>query len=40
MNHDLAAAAALAEKDYLEDKNLMGFAAFSEELDDDNSDEG
>lgn len=36
----LAAAAALAEKDYLEDKELTGFDAFSEELDDDDSDEG
>ena len=36
----LAAAAALAEKDYREDKDLTGFDAFSEELDDDDSDEG
>jgi hypothetical protein len=36
----LAAAAALAEKDYLEDKELTGFDAFSEELDDDDADEG
>jgi hypothetical protein len=35
----LAAAAALAEQDYREDKDLTGFDAFSEELDDD-SDEG
>jgi hypothetical protein len=35
----LAAAAVLAEKDYLEDKELTGFDAFSEELDDD-ADEG
>jgi hypothetical protein len=37
----LATAAALAEKDYLEDKELTGFDAFSEELDDDDDhDEG
>jgi hypothetical protein len=33
----LAAAAAMAEQDYREDKNLTGFDAFSEELDDDSA---
>lgn len=33
----LAAAAALAEQDYLNDKDLTGFDAFSEELDDDSA---
>ena len=33
----LAAAAALAEQDYREDKELTGFNAFSEELDDDSA---
>lgn len=37
----LAAAAALAEKDYRDDKELTGFDAFSEEeVDDDESHEG
>ena len=31
----LAAAAALAEQDYRDDKDLTGFDAFSEEIDDD-----
>src|SRR5438552_18551341 len=33
----LAAAAELAERDYREDRELTGFEAFSEELDDDDS---
>jgi hypothetical protein len=36
----LAAAAELAEQDYREDRELTGFEAFSEELDDDDSAEG
>ena len=36
----LAAGAALAEQLYAEDKDLTGFDAFSEELDDDDTEKG